>query len=288
MFNNSVITASARNLNVLSTAEIAAKAPSAFARDYSMARTDLYTMFNTEDIINALEKEGFVPTLATQDSPRHSARFIQARAERMEAERQHARHMIRFTHKDHLSLSKPGEDRPELVLVNSHNGACSYQLMAGIFRLVCSNGLVVRTEDFGAINIRHQGHTLDEVINASVNIASKFNTIFPVMEEMKNIKLNSSEVTMFALQSAKIKFGDKKFENVRQIVEPVRQEDAENTLWNVFNRAQENIINGGFSVTKRVAAPVNRIAENVRINTELWNLANNYRLRRAKGSVVAA
>lgn len=270
----------ARGINVLTTEEIAANAPSAFARDFSEMRTDKYTMFNTADIIEALAAEGFVPTLAYQHNPKHSAKFLERRQDRMEANRHHQRHLIRFTHVDHIGGNLKDE-RPELVLVNSHNGACSYQLSAGIFRLVCSNGLVIKSADFGCVNIRHEGHSIDEVVAASLNIASKFNEIYPVVDEMKKIRLNPSQVTMFALQSAKIKFGDKKFEGVRQLVEPLRQEDADNTLWNVFNRAQENLIRGGRKVTQRVMQPVERIEEAIRINGSLWELANSYRLKNA-------
>lgn len=270
-----------KSVNPLTTAEIAAKAPAVFARDYSMMRTDKYSMFNTNDIIDALEKEGFVVTNAMQDAPNHSARWLAEHEGRMEHAKEHGRHMVRFTHVDSLGGAKVGEDRPELVLVNSHNGACSYQLMAGIFRLVCSNGLVIRAEDFGTVNIRHAGHSIDEVIAASLNIAGNFNRINGVMDEMKSIVLKPGEVTMFALNAAKIKYGnDKKFENVKQLVEPIRQEDGENNLWNVFNRAQEHLIRGGFKVTQKTAGPVKSINEDVRINSELWNLANNYRLKR--------
>lgn len=278
---NNIITPSVlvRNtgVNVLSSEEIAHVAPSAFSRSFSELRTEQYSMFNTADIIDALAKEGFVPTKAFQHNPKHSPKFIQARQDRMEADRLHQRHLIRFTHVDHLNNP---EERPEIVLVNSHNGACSYQLAAGIFRLVCSNGLIVRTQDFGTVSIRHEGHSLDEVINASMGIASRFNELFPIVEDMKNIHLTPGEVTMFAMNAARIKYGDKKFENVRQIVEPLRKEDAENTLWNVYNRAQENIIRGGKKITSRTMQPILRIEEGIRVNADLFEMANNWRMKR--------
>ncbi|MBV8275090.1 MAG: DUF932 domain-containing protein, partial [Verrucomicrobia bacterium] len=33
--------------------------------------------------------------------------------------------------------------RPEVVLVNSHDKSSAYQLHCGLFRLVCTNGMVI-------------------------------------------------------------------------------------------------------------------------------------------------
>jgi len=47
---------------------------------------------------------------------------------------------------------------PEIVLTNSHDGYASFQLMAGVFKFVCSNGMIVadslvenKTSDFETI-----------------------------------------------------------------------------------------------------------------------------------------
>ena len=69
------------------------------------------------------------------------------------------------THTSTRELYRNREQRIEVVMINSHNGSCSYQLMAGIFRLVCTNGLIVGAR-IAAINIRHMGHTGEEVIAA--------------------------------------------------------------------------------------------------------------------------
>ena len=45
-------------------------------------------------------------------------------------------------------------------------------LYTSIFRLVCTNGLIVGAR-IAAINIRHMGHTGEEVIAASLRLASK-------------------------------------------------------------------------------------------------------------------
>lgn len=45
----------------------------------------------------------------------------------------------------------------ELALLNAHDGGCAYQLDAGIYRRICSNGLVVADGPFETIRFRHAG-----------------------------------------------------------------------------------------------------------------------------------
>ena len=60
-----------------------------------------------------------------------------------------------------------------------------------------------------------------------------------------------------------------------------RHEDQKNTLWNVFNRVQENILqgkayaydeNGHFRKLKKVKS----IDQQVKINTTLWNITDKF------------
>jgi hypothetical protein len=77
--------------------------------------------------------------------PREGRRPEQALAEqsrtRIPGKGDFTLHMVRFRHAEHLSPLAVGAEVPELVLVNSHDGASAYKFMAGVFRLVCSNGV---------------------------------------------------------------------------------------------------------------------------------------------------
>ena len=57
---------------------------------------------------------------------------------RDEGRREHTKHMIRLRHASQIN----GAEANEIVLLNSHDGTSSYQMLAGMFRFVCSNGLV--------------------------------------------------------------------------------------------------------------------------------------------------
>ena len=52
--------------------------------------------------------------------------------------RDYTKHMIRLRHASQIN----GREANEIILLNSHDGTSSYQMLAGMFRFVCSNGLV--------------------------------------------------------------------------------------------------------------------------------------------------
>jgi len=66
-------------------------------------------------------------------------------------------HFMRFRLPDTMSLKAVGDSVPELVIMNSHNGRSTLRAYAGVFRLICSNGMVVADKTFGKISLRHFG-----------------------------------------------------------------------------------------------------------------------------------
>src|SRR5262249_39656086 len=120
-------------------------APSIFASTPWHHMSDGYRFVPTIEVVDLLRGRGFQPVRAQQSRSR------------IEGKGAFTKHLIRFRHDSLIDAPRVGEEIPELVLVNSHDGTSSYQLMAGIFRLVCSNGLVVQSTDFGSIRVHHSG-----------------------------------------------------------------------------------------------------------------------------------
>ncbi len=136
-------------INALNLETLQRKVPSIFSEDSAERTSDKYQHISTFKIIEGLMKEGFVPTWATQSGSR------------LENKKGYAKHMIRFRHQEaKLALNQLF---PEIVLINSHDGLSSYRLMSGVYRLVCSNGLVAGYS-YGDIRVRHQGNIMHDVI----------------------------------------------------------------------------------------------------------------------------
>ena len=63
---------------------------------------------------------------------------------------------------------------PEIIFLNSHAGASAYQLRMGIFRVVCTNELIVSRGAFPGVCVVRRGDIVDEVITGALRISEQF------------------------------------------------------------------------------------------------------------------
>jgi hypothetical protein len=109
-------------------------APSIFAAQAYSGMSARYAFIPTITVVEKMRSEGFLPVAAMQSRTR------------IEGKQDFTKHLIRFRdvrNGDAPAIRTLGEVYPELVLTNSHDGASAYKLDAGLFRLVCTNGMVV-------------------------------------------------------------------------------------------------------------------------------------------------
>jgi hypothetical protein len=130
-----------KNAHPLSLAEIASVAPSAMAVTQHESRSDRYTYIPTSEVIAGMATAGFLPFSATQSRTRDESR------------REFTKHMIRFRQvSDMTRAAIVGEMVPEIVLVNAHDGSAAYSLMAGLWRFVCGNGMMVSDSTLASVH----------------------------------------------------------------------------------------------------------------------------------------
>lgn len=210
-----------------------------------------------------------------------------------------------YRHRVHLRTTKAlkvsGNDTcyPEIVIFNSYDGGTSLKVEMGLFRLVCSNGLTVKTKDFGSLKVNHMGNPAkiaQELVHDFVKAVPAIGNIY---EQLNNITLTDEQIKSFGLAAVKIKETangtitgwSKKLAEKSEELEIVaveltkarRKEDEGNGLWEVFNRVQENIIAGGVTIEKsdvikktRTTKGINHVRNSSRVNSELIELAMSY------------
>ena len=107
-----------------------------------------------------MRENGWVPVRAQEQSIRTEAR------------RGFQKHVVRFARVEHLQSWEKNQVRPEVVLgtVTIKDKSSAYQLHCGLFRLVCTNGMVVSDGTFQRISIQHSGFNPDSVIEASFKV----------------------------------------------------------------------------------------------------------------------
>ena len=251
-----------RSTSPITGDQFARYAPSVLATQAHQSRSDRYTVIPTIDILRGMWKEGFAPYEVRQSLTRDASR------------REFTRHMVRLRHR---GLLGSGDEVPEIILINSHDGASSYQLLAGYFRFVCSNGLIAGdvTQD---VRIRHTGDVVGNVIEGSYEVLKNVQEIEHRKQAFKGIELNRGEQLLLANEAIQLRWDDKAPVSADRILTPHRHEDAAPTLWNTFNVIQENLIKGGqqgrASTGRRMTTrAVTGLQQDVKLNRALWSLA---------------
>lgn len=250
----------------LSEDRLRALVPSIFAEREHSSRSARYTYLPTIDAVRALGAEGFMPTFACQAVPRDGDRIG------------FAKHMLRFRRASDVGAA----ECPEVVMVNSHDGSTSYQMFSGVFRFVCTNGMVAG-DKFNEVRVQHKGDILGEVVDAATKITQSFRPMLEAVKEWKTIDLKPAEQEILAEGAAALRFdlaeGAKAPVDPRQFLRLRRYSDAGSDLWSTFNRVQENTIRGGLpgrtldanNRPRRITTrPIGGIDQNIGLNRALW------------------
>src|SRR3546814_10419366 len=79
----------------------------------------------------------------------------------------------------------------------SHDGSSSYQMLAGMFRFVCHNGLVCG-DTVADVRVPHKGDVTDHVIEGAYEILRGFEQVHSSREAMRAITLEDGEQEIFA------------------------------------------------------------------------------------------
>lgn len=262
-----------RSDSPLSDDQIHRVAPSIFAEAPHESRSQRYAYIPTATVLTELRKEGFQPFMVTQTRTRHEDR------------RDYTKHMIRLRHASQINAR--GEAN-EIILLNSHDGTSSYQMLACMFRFVCSNGLVCG-DTVADVRVPHKGDVAGQVIEGAYQVLHGFDRALESRESMQAITLDEGEAEVFARAALSLKYDDPDKPapiTESQILMPRRFDDRRPDLWMTFNRIQENLTKGGLSGRsangrRQQTRPVQGIDSDVRLNRALWLLADGLRQLKA-------
>lgn len=262
-------------LPALTKEQVAAVCPQAFASKPSNTVSDKYVFVNTESIMDDMQALGWYPVSANQRKPRLG---VQTRF---------SSHMIIFQNPDLQITSQEEKLAPSIILINSHDGTRTFQFRMGIYRLVCSNGLVIPAEEYTSFRIRHMGYTFDQLKESMTKAVERISEKVQVINKMIERQLTEEEQMALALDALLIRAGVSvesteapafTADTLKEVLKPARKEDEGNNLWVVFNRVQEAVTRGGFRVEieGKKSRPLNKIKsfeKDFKVNEELFEAA---------------
>jgi hypothetical protein len=278
-----VIYSRSANNAEIGTYRIQQLAPAVFADTVKDTLSPRYAQLRTADVLPIMEAYGYVPTQAAQKKSR-------------KADPMHTQHMLAFAHRDTLIDTYSADaHRGEIILYNSHDGTGSIRMFAGSFRYICSNGCVAG-EGWDA-RLYHNKANVNSFEQMLTQTVERLPALMDRIEQMKSKEMSHLAQMELAVRAAETRW---KWTTELDDVKPTkgsfatghtvsgllrvqREADAYANSWVVYNRIQENIIRGGAMIKSfsernadgiyRKSRPVNSVTENVRVNRELWNAA---------------
>lgn len=266
--------------HALSDAELDILAPGVFATHPHSSRSDRFRLTPTSTILNVLRAGGFEVVQAQQ-----------CKVYKDKTRADFAKHMLRFRHRDYLreTVAVVDEVYPEIVMLNAHDGTSRHNMIGGMWRTICANGMAISESMIAMVSIKHSGNAAEQVLMAATQIIEKSHMAIAVVDDWSRIRMSPKDMERFAEMARVIRYGDTAGlvtspVTTAQLLAPRRPQDEGNSLWHVFNRVQENAIQGGLQVLRPMSdgrklptstRPVKAIDANLEINRGLWELAHN-------------
>lgn len=241
--------------------QIKAVAPSVFTEAKAPHLTDKYVQTPTSRVVEDLMNLGWQVTKAQEVKSRKYKGF--------------QKHVIVFRHPDIMIKGANGDDAfPQILLTNSHDGKAAFNFRVGIFRLVCSNGLVVSDADFNNVSIRHINYTFETLQSKIQEVIAKLPGLVQKINLFKSTQLSEDQMMEFATKAATLRTKQKV--NIMDLLNADRVEDQGSDLWVVFNRVQEKLLGGSYKAGKRKARSVKNFQKDIQLNEQLFELAESY------------
>jgi len=256
-----------RDNNSLTKEQLIELVPSAFTKEQSPKVSDKYTFISTETVLDDMSKLGWEPFSASQ------------RKSRKDEDSRFTKHLIRLRNSE---VEKVGDSIPEVVLTNSHDGRNAFTLHAGLFRLVCSNGLVIADTTFEQVKIKHQWYNFDEIRKIMDGMLEVVPKVITQVQNLNLVTLNDNQQIDFASKALLTRYpkGNENL-NVDDLLSPIRKDDRGNELWKVFNVIQEKLVKGGLVFNDKKEKmqklrPITNIDRRIDVNKKLWELTEAY------------
>jgi hypothetical protein len=250
----------------LTNEELKAKAPSLFQEQPYHEVSEKYHFIPTIDIVENLREQSWFPVSVSEAGVRDISKdgFQQ--------------HYVRF--QNFQDLINPSGNVVELLLFNSHDRSKAFTISAGIYRYVCSNGLVIADSVFDSYKIKHLGDRNNDVENAVARITEVKPKLLSKIAKFESIKLNKSEKEAFMQSALPLRFENHlELDNPNDLLNPLRTEDTKDDLYTTLNVLQENLLSSKISGYNKdtgrrfTSKEITSISKDVDINKGLWDIA---------------
>lgn len=270
-----------KTVKPLSNDELFKVAPSIFSESPIETVSDKYAFVPTHKLLDTFRDAGYYPIMASESKAREENQGYQ-------------KHIIQFRSLENLLRPNAKDEYEDIVLTNSHNRTSSFIVDLAIFRIVCSNMLVVPSKSFVHHSIVHVGFTQEKVKNAIAEVTSYMPKIKEIVATFKSIHLTPSEEQMLANAAIDIRFDtNTHYIEANELLKVNYEEDYVPTLWSAYNRIQEAMIRGGVKMKNLItnktftSKAINGIDATIKFNKELFEAVEQVALLKSNHNLAA-
>lgn len=266
--------------NPLTHTELMAQAPALFTEEPHYEVSEMYHFIPTIDVINEIKQHNWYPVNVQEASVRDLDK------------EGFQRHLVRFRHFD--DLLNPQGNAVELLLFNSHDRSTAFSISAGIYRFVCSNGLVIADSVFESYKIKHIGDRENDVATAIASITAFKPKLQEKINAFESISLSRPEQESFAKSAISLRFEDHLKVDHNDLLLSHREEDEGDDLYTTLNVIQENLLRGNVSGQNKetgrrfTSREITSISKDIDVNQGLWNIAERIASIKAPKLAIAA
>lgn len=246
------------------------KVPQVFTTEPDPGASEKYEFVNTYDIITGAERLGWKVVSASGVG-----------------NGKYGYHAIKMEHPDYVTEKG---DKIQLIINNSHDRSRRFSIEIGVFRLVCSNGLVIAIIEFASLKKKHIGFESIELLEELLATMESIGMVAPKIREMSERELTLDERKEIALKAIMCRIEDEEQAetvDLDALLHPKRTEDIGNDLWRTFNTVQEKVIHGEYKymaenkkgkMVERKARQISGFKTDLELNRKLFEIANSYTL----------
>ena len=271
-----------KTVKPLSNDELFNVAPSIFSESPIETVRDKYDFIPKNKLLDTFRDAGYYPIMASESKARN------------EINNGYQKHIIHFRSLENLLRPNAKDEYEDIVLTNSHNRTSSFIVDLAVFRIVCSNMLVVPSKSFVHTSIVHVGFTEQKVKNAIKEVTSYMPKIKEEVAKFKSIYLTQAEEQMLANAAIDIRFDtNTHYIEADELLKVNYEEDYVPTLWSAYNRIQEAMIRGGVKMKNLItnktftSKAINGIDATIKFNKELFEAVQQVALLKTDYKAVA-
>ena len=222
---------------------------------------------NIRNVQRIKQKEFYIPTLDIVTKLQNEGWRLSGVAEQRGRNRKISNNYVQLQHPDFAVQNNKGKNEAftSITLSNSCNGNQPLQMSLGMFRQVCSNGLVRFDQHAETEKIKHNEINYRDLDRFVTSMNSKANRLLTEVNEMKRKGLSIEDMKKLAIEAASLRYDDLSLINIDDLFAVNRVEDESNDLWTVFNRIQENLTHD-----------ITNMKEDIKLNQQLFSLAESF------------